>query len=163
MSNPCQNDGECIDGIGDYSCICIQNILVVYSGKNCTEGNIQRYIIVLSRLNNGTVSLIISTFHSPVIDLSSPPTITNQPRGRNDRLFDKVTLMCSADGNPDPVIRWYKDGVALEGPQSVGGVYTIDRIKPEDRGTYHCQATNTRGTAISAMVKVLIQGTLNVH
>ena len=51
--------------------------------------------------------------------------------------------MCSADGNPNPVIRWYKDGVALEGPQSVGGVYTIDRIKPEDRGTYHCEASNT--------------------
>ena len=99
-----------------------------------------------------------SAFSDTEQDLTSSPIIRIQPRGRTDRLFDKVTLMCSADGNPDPVIRWYKDGVALEGPQSVGGVYTIDRIKPEDRGTYHCQASNTVGTAMSVLAKVLIEG-----
>ena len=99
-----------------------------------------------------------SMFSHAVLDLSSPPSITTEPTGRKDRLFNTVTLTCSADGNPDPVIRWYKDGVALEGPQSVGGVYTIDRIKPEDRGTYHCQATNIVGTVKSVPVKILIEG-----
>ena len=97
-------------------------------------------------------------FSHAELDLSSPPSITTQPTERKDKLFDKVTLMCSADGDPNPVIRWYKDSVALEGPQSVGGVYSIDRIKPEDRGTYHCEATNTVGTAISASAKVQIEG-----
>ena len=38
MSNPCKNKGACVDGIGDYSCICGRSSLIVYSGKNCTEG-----------------------------------------------------------------------------------------------------------------------------
>ena len=122
-----------------YICTCIMVLIIdLIEQMECTRQN--------------------SMFSHAVLDLSSPPSITTQPTGRKDRLFDKVTLTCSADGNPDPVIRWYKDGVALEGPQSVGGVYTIDRIKPEDRGTYHCQATNTRGTAISVSAKVLIEG-----
>ena len=104
------------------------------------------------------VNNLMFRLYSPVIDLTSPPTITNQPRGRNDRLFDKVTLTCSADGNPNPVIRWYKDGAALEGPQSVGGVYTIDRIKPEDRGSYHCQVNNIRGNVTSNNAIVSIKG-----
>ena len=79
--------------------------------------------------------------------------------GRTDyKLFETVTLTCTAEGNPDPVITWYMDGVALQGPQSVGKVYTIDRISPGDRGAYHCEATNFRGRATSNSARVLIEG-----
>ena len=28
---PCQNDGTCVDGVGDYTCTCMTG----YDGKNC--------------------------------------------------------------------------------------------------------------------------------
>ena len=34
-SNPCQNDGSCIDGINSYECICVDG----WSGENCETSN----------------------------------------------------------------------------------------------------------------------------
>ena len=31
--NPCENDGSCIDGVNDYTCICENG----FQGKNCSE------------------------------------------------------------------------------------------------------------------------------
>ena len=36
--NPCQNNGECVEEIGNYSCLCREDGSVVYSGRNCTIG-----------------------------------------------------------------------------------------------------------------------------
>jgi hypothetical protein len=131
LSNPCQNGGVCTDGIGDFFCNCLSNQTLIFSGKTCNQSR----------------------------DESTLPRITTQPVGRTDyKLFETVTLTCTAEGNPDPVITWYKDGVALQGPQSVGEVYTIDRISPGDRGAYHCEATNFRGRATSNSARVLIEG-----
>ena len=83
-----------------------------------------------------------------------------QPIGRIDnKLFESITLECGANGNPNPIIRWFKDGVALKGPQSIGRVYTIDRINADSRGNYHCEASNAIGTSSSEQTKILIQGT----
>ena len=33
--NPCQNDGECVDGIADFTCICVEG----FTGKKCGTSN----------------------------------------------------------------------------------------------------------------------------
>ena len=51
VPNPCQNEGECVDGIGVFSCNCRVTELVVYSGKNCTEGLCKSvYVQVISQI-----------------------------------------------------------------------------------------------------------------
>ena len=141
--------------MGKYVHMCNFMNTKIYHHGNC----VQRYTIVTVIVNydSETIINVLFIFYT-VLETSFPPIIINQPTARTARFFDKVTLTCSADGNPDPVIRWYKDGVALEGPQSVGGVYTIDEVKSEDRGTYHCQATNTRGNVTSNKATVMIEG-----
>ena len=46
-SNPCKNDGKCIDGINTFSCICMKG----YSGKDCSTSKpeyreFQRHLFV---------------------------------------------------------------------------------------------------------------------
>ena len=33
VPNPCENDGSCVDGVNDYTCICESG----FQGKNCSE------------------------------------------------------------------------------------------------------------------------------
>ena len=72
-------------------------------------------------------------------------------------LFSPVILECSAEGLPEPVIRWYRDKVFIEG--SLGpspSKYVIQEIRLEDRGNYHCEASNALGNAVSKAVLVNI-------
>ena len=38
LSSPCQNGGQCVDGVGNYTCNCVAAGLFVYSGRNCQNG-----------------------------------------------------------------------------------------------------------------------------
>ena len=87
-----------------------------------------------------------------------PPYITEEPKDNYVNVGNRVTLQCKAGGIPDPVVTWFKDGEALGGPQAVGENYTIMEMTPEQRGVYHCQAENDRGTVNSDIAKVLILG-----
>ena len=69
-----------------------------------------------------------------------------------------VTLHCKARGIPEPVVTWFKDSMALKGPEGVGESYTIVEMTPDHRGVYHCQAKNDKGAVNSASASVLILG-----
>lgn len=82
---------------------------------------------------------------------------------------DPVTLQCSADGHPAPVIEWYHDGDLIissanslsSSPSSTassrillpGGALFFLRVvhtrKENDAGIYWCQARNSQGSARS--------------
>ena len=40
--NPCLNDGECVDGVQNYTCNCasfiLDSVLIYYTGQNCSIG-----------------------------------------------------------------------------------------------------------------------------
>ncbi|XP_068785562.1 B-cell receptor CD22 isoform X2 [Struthio camelus] len=60
----------------------------------------------------------------------------------------EVTLSCRLTANPPPYTHlWTRDGQPL--PQS-GAQLRLTPARPEDRGTYRCQASNTLGTAASS-------------
>lgn len=40
MSNPCQNNGTCMNSYGSYYCVCKEG----WSGPNCTNGKIKQFI-----------------------------------------------------------------------------------------------------------------------
>ena len=83
--------------------------------------------------------------------------VISHPKGRNASISSMVTLFCNFSGVPSPMIRWYKDG---QDTGVEGNSFIMAAIKPEERGVYHCEATNERGTAKSQEAVVLIQGAL---
>lgn len=63
-------------------------------------------------------------------------------------------FQCLVTGSPHPSVRWYKDGMLLEGDryymqeEECGShSLTIDNLMQSDSGLYKCIATNRAGTA----------------
>lgn len=72
---------------------------------------------------------------------------TEVPRDQQAKLSQEVTFYCSASGNPQPRIQWYKDGSLLEGKTE--NVLLFKEVAVSDRGFYHCTASNTEGEVTS--------------
>ena len=64
-----------------------------------------------------------------------------------------MTLNCSADGNPPPVISWTR--VSDNSPV----VFPLINIELQDEGTYRCTANNSVGSAVTRHVTIVVTGT----
>uniref|UniRef100_A0A8C5J978 Ig-like domain-containing protein n=1 Tax=Junco hyemalis TaxID=40217 RepID=A0A8C5J978_JUNHY len=71
-----------------------------------------------------------------------------------------VSFQCLVTGSPCPSVRWYKDGVLLEGDrycaqEEQNGLHslTIENLVQSDSGQYKCVATNRAGTAETSVNK----------
>ena len=94
-----------------------------------------------------------------MVDNRVLPSVITSPLSKTVNLNDRITLSCSAAGNPTPSIRWYKDGKPIEGPQAIGDVFVIPEATPNERGFYQCQAFSSFGESpLSAEAVTLIQG-----
>ena len=99
-----------------------------------------------------------------MVDNRVLPSVTTPPTSQMVDLNDKVVLSCSATGNPTPNIRWYKDGIAIEGPQAIGTEFVIPEASPNERGFYQCEAFSSFGTSPrSVEAAILIQGWCSVR
>lgn len=74
-----------------------------------------------------------------------------------------LTLQCEAEGMPQPVISWMKDGEPIK-PQDYflvlpGGSLKILGLLPTDKGMYQCFAENELGQAqVAAYLDVISKG-----
>ncbi|MDA8043609.1 MAG: immunoglobulin domain-containing protein [Pirellulales bacterium] len=99
------------------------------------------------------------SFVSTEVDNRVAPYLTTSPTSQKVDLNDRVTLSCSATGNPTPNIQWYKDGIAIKGPQAFGSEFVITETTPKQRGFYQCVAFSSFGPpARSDEVLILIKG-----
>ncbi|XP_074508726.1 B-cell receptor CD22 isoform X2 [Sebastes fasciatus] len=70
---------------------------------------------------------------------------------------DKMTLTCNVKrSNPQPhTYVWFKNGTAIGHEQT--HQYVVERIEPEDRGSYACEATNTVDTGQSKPLEIQVE------
>ena len=101
---------------------------------------------------------------SPVVDNRVAPSITAQTSSMKVELGSKVTLSCTATGNPTPSIHWFKDGMPIEGPQAIGNAFVIPEVTPRERGHYQCETFSSYGNpSRSAETEILIQGLKRIY
>lgn len=123
----------------------------------CTQKHSHTHTLKYVAVDNG---INVNFYIHAGKDLRTPPVVISHPEDqRNAQISSMVKLFCNFSGVPSPAVRWYKDGQDI---QFEGNSFTLAAIKPEDRGVYHCVATNERGTAESQGAVVLIQGVLIV-
>lgn len=87
------------------------------------------------------------------------PYLEKEPRDVTALVDSTVELDCSASGDPPPKVMWRRADGKL--PVSRARVtedksLRIDRLTPEDEGTYMCDATNLVGS-------VTAKATLTIH
>jgi hypothetical protein len=58
-----------------------------------------------------------------------------------------VSFSASADGNPTPTFKWFKDGVAIPGATNI--TLTLPNVTATSSGVYNAVATNSAGYAMS--------------
>ena len=101
------------------------------------------------------------TFSSNLISLlgeAGVPRLVEHPADVVVARDEPATLRCEAAGQPEPEIRWIKDGVEVRTAPSdpashrvllpSGALFFLKAVqnkKEDDRGTYWCVATNNDG------------------
>lgn len=65
-------------------------------------------------------------------------------------LSQNITLVCQADGLPEPSFSWKFNGNLLN--KAVQNTFTLTNVVLEDSGNYTCLATNDHGAKESTRV-----------
>lgn len=80
-----------------------------------------------------------------------PPIILSGPVNQSLPIDSVAYMSCEAEGNPKPVISWYKDGVPVSSSHKVNmsnpNHLEIQSLQKEDSGSYTCVASSRSGKA----------------
>ncbi len=114
--------------------------------------------------------LFISSFTTICHALHKPaprrkPVITSHPKDSFGLTKQQLTLRCHAEGEPPPLIIWFKDGEQVMSVRERPGTSTkiikseelhFLSFEQEDEGTYYCNASNAEGWTKSNDASVLL-------
>ena len=91
------------------------------------------------------------------VEKQYPPIFLEKLSSSNPKEGEKLVLSCKIDGNPLPVVSWYKNAVCIDKSKNytIGGennecVLRIEKVSLEDSSEYTCKLTNCLGQAVSS-------------
>ncbi|XP_026667400.1 basement membrane-specific heparan sulfate proteoglycan core protein-like [Ceratina calcarata] len=118
--------------------------------SNITANDGGGYICsAVNSVGSNTATVYIEVHSVPVIVISPRTGILNVKPG------DRVRLMCSASGHPQPMVYWNKhvnrilqpfDATSPFSSKPLSAVFEIYSASIEDEGSYTCYANNAAGT-----------------
>ncbi|CAN9515239.1 unnamed protein product [Ophioblennius macclurei] len=92
--------------------------------------------------------------------LSQPPVLTEIPRSSYTAFsHEDISLPCEASGNPTPTFRWVRNGTAFGSELEGSGRLQAQAERPLEsyEGFYRCYASNSLGTAMTPVVRVIVE------
>ncbi|GFW65039.1 tyrosine-protein phosphatase Lar [Trichonephila clavipes] len=98
-----------------------------------------------------------------ILFFSDPPRIETFPRNQTVQNNGVASFVCTAVGNPKPVIEWRKNGKRVSTQRYIiqdmpsGSVLRIDPVKAgRDDATYECVAENGFGEPVRAIATLTV-------
>ncbi|XP_076984267.1 hemicentin-2 [Tamandua tetradactyla] len=79
-----------------------------------------------------------------ILRVQAPPQVQPGPRVLKVLAGEALDLNCVAEGSPEPLLSWSKDGAALQGGGPEGSI-RFAAIQASDAGMYRCEASNSAG------------------
>ena len=106
-------------------------------------------------------SLVVSETQFLVwLSLLVPPSVFVEKDLVVAKAGEAISLQCTANGRPQPVIQWYKEQNLLQRTRKIAisstGLLVINAADQNDTGFYTCLASNNVGSD-SATVTVSVQ------
>ncbi|NWU89723.1 NCHL1 protein, partial [Upupa epops] len=98
--------------------------------------------------------------HDFHVHVEEPPQWIKEPEGGVYSIGMNLVLLCEAIGNPEPAIRWKRNGMPIDSRTFRGRISTreisLTNLQLQDSAVYQCEASNKHGTILtSANVNVL--------
>lgn len=95
-----------------------------------------------------------SATHDFHVVVEEPPHWTKKPESGVYSTGSSGILLCEAEGEPEPSIRWRVNGIPIEKNPFAGDVVSPGEIsftdlQPNHTAVYQCEATNTHGTLLA--------------
>ena len=84
-------------------------------------------------------------------------TFIDQPKAGSPELQGNAkVLLCQANGMPEPVYRWKKDGHYMTSHNVTETTLRIQGIQRSDAGEYQCMASNVHGAILSNTARIRV-------
>ena len=117
------------------------------------KGDSDNYLCTATNLLGSVVKRTV------LVVVPMPRFIVKPPTKLVASLSQRLTLNCSATGDPQPVISWRKQGSKLPvgRSQQTNGALVITHLRKEDAGNYICVATSVGLPNLEAVTIIEIQ------
>ena len=96
------------------------------------------------------LSSSVCLFLCPLSFSPVAPTIIEISPNQTVLAGGNVSFVCTANGNPPPIVQWIKDGLVYGSNGSsfpVTSTLDVESVTPADAGAYTCEASNDIGSS----------------
>jgi len=121
---------------------------------NVQPGSAGTYDVIVADVNGSQPSA------AAVLTVVARPIITQQPSSQTAPAGGTVTLVAGASGTPAPSVQWLFNSVPLPGATAASLVLTD--FQSANEGGYSMLASNSAGTALSAVAQLFVNGPLRM-